>query len=318
MLAKYGLFWHSSQLPIYKDKMYNNNTDKTTIAVLLIILTTAMSAISGTLMKLTGPDITVYQKVFFKTIPSIFFTMLIAKKHHVSMKVKKEAIFPLILRCLLGAIAIGCSYYAIDHMKISDATMLIKTAPVFTALFSFIILKEKYTIIHVCSYAIAIIGALFIIKPSMTEIIPLPTLVAMATAIAFGLSLVMLRIVGKKGVLAETSSIYLNVTTAVIMFFLMITDLSPMRLWQLLCLLLVGFFTTIFHLALAQAYIYAPASKISIFEYLQLLFAGLLGYFVFQEIPDRYSFIGYALICGAAFWLYLFNKHEQKKLRTLG
>lgn len=297
--------------------MYNKDSDKITIAVLLIILTTALSAISGTLMKLTGTDITVYQKVFFKTVPSIFFTAIIAKKHHVSIKVKKEAVFPLMLRCLFGAIAMGCSYYTIDHMKISDATMLIKTAPVFTALFSFLILKEKYTVIHVCSYAVAIIGALFIIKPSLTEMIPIPTMVGMATAVSLGLSLVMLRIVGNKGVRAETSSIYLNITTAVIMFFLMISNLKPMSLWQLFCLLLVGFVTTFFHIALAQAYIYAPANKISIYEYVQLLFAGLLGYFVFQELPDRYSFIGYVLICGAAIWLYAFNRQHNKKHITV-
>ena len=56
-----------------------------------------------------------------------------------------------------------------------------------------------------------------------------------------------------------------------------------------------------------QAYTYAPAGKISIFDYSHIIFATLLGFFLFGEIPDHYSFIGYGLIILASLGMFVHN-----------
>lgn len=53
------------------------------------------------------------------------------------------------------------------------------------------------------------------------------------------------------------------------------------------------------------------AGKISIFDYSQIIFATLLGFLLFAEIPDRYSLIGYGLIILASLGNFLYNwKHK--------
>lgn len=49
---------------------------------------------------------------------------------------------------------------------------------------------------------------------------------------------------------------------------------------------------------ITQAYRYAPAKEIGVFDYSQVLYAALLGYLFFNQLPDRYSIIGYILIIG--------------------
>lgn len=62
---------------------------------------------------------------------------------------------------------------------------------------------------------------------------------------------------------------------------------------------------------ITAAYTYAPAGKISIFDYSQIIFATLLGFLLFAEIPDRYSLIGYGLIILASLGNFLYNwKHK--------
>lgn len=58
---------------------------------------------------------------------------------------------------------------------------------------------------------------------------------------------------------------------------------------------------------------YAPAGKISIFDYSQIIFATLLGFFLFGEIPDTYSFVGYGLIILASLGMFIYNMKAAKK-----
>ena len=59
---------------------------------------------------------------------------------------------------------------------------------------------------------------------------------------------------------------------------------------QLVTLMMAGLFAAGGQFTITAAYTYAPAGKISIFDYSQIIFATLLGFFLFGEIPDTYSF----------------------------
>lgn len=54
----------------------------------------------------------------------------------------------------------------------------------------------------------------------------------------------------------------------------------------------------------------APAKEISVYDYTQVLFAAALGSFVFGDVPDVLSIIGYVLICGAGVRMFVYNKRR--------
>jgi drug/metabolite transporter (DMT)-like permease len=68
---------------------------------------------------------------------------------------------------------------------------------------------------------------------------------------------------------------------------------SPMQwLWLILC----GVCGACGQFAVTNAYSYAPAREISVYDYSQIIFSALLGFFIFEQIPDALSFLGYAII----------------------
>ena len=77
---------------------------------------------------------------------------------------------------------------------------------------------------------------------------------------------------------------------------------------QLLYLILAGTFACVGQLGITKAYICAPAREISVYDYTQVIFAAVLGFFVFGDIPDWLSILGYILICGAGVAMFLYNK----------
>ena len=71
-----------------------------------------------------------------------------------------------------------------------------------------------------------------------------------------------------------------------------------MTLYQTIILLLAGLAASGGQFAITAAYTYAPAKEISVFDYTNIIFAAILGFFMFNQVPDIYSFIGYIIICG--------------------
>lgn len=77
---------------------------------------------------------------------------------------------------------------------------------------------------------------------------------------------------------------------------------------QLIYLILAGTFACIGQLGITKAYICAPAREISVYDYTQVIFAAVLGFFVFGDIPDWFSVLGYILIIGAGVAMFFYNK----------
>ena len=64
----------------------------------------------------------------------------------------------------------------------------------------------------------------------------------------------------------------------------------------LIYLFMAGFSGTIFHLTLYQAYKMVDVSLVQPYSFLVLVFASILGYFIFDEVPDLYTWIGAGII----------------------
>ena len=69
---------------------------------------------------------------------------------------------------------------------------------------------------------------------------------------------------------------------------------------QLLMLIAAGLSAAVGQFSITTAYKYAPAKKLSVFDYLQVIFAALWGILFFHEIPTLLSIIGYVVIIGVA------------------
>ena len=90
----------------------------------------------------------------------------------------------------------------------------------------------------------------------------------------------------------------------------MLSGFSALSVKSFLYLVLAGISACIGQVGITKAYVLAPAREISVYDYTQVIFAAVLGFFVFGQTPDILSIIGYILICSAGIAMFLYNKNR--------
>ena len=92
----------------------------------------------------------------------------------------------------------------------------------------------------------------------------------------------------------------------------LIFDFHPMGWLQVLMLLLAGLAAAGGQFGITAAYSHAPAREISVYDYSQIIFSALLGFFIFGQIPDILSWLGYLIICAMAVLMFFYNLKREK------
>ena len=278
----------------------------------MIILSAFFFACMNVSVRLAG-DLPTMQKSFFRNLVAAAFAAAILMKNHVSPRVNSRYWAPLAMRCIFGTFGILCNYYAIDHLLVADASILNKLSPFFAIIFSFLILKEKITPIQASCVMLAFIGCLFVVKPGFQNAALIPALIGVCGGLGAGIAYTMVRVLGTHGIKGPVIVFYFSMFSCVLLLPWLIFDFAPMTMKQLGTLLMAGLFAAGGQFTITTAYTYAPAGKISIFDYSQIIFATLLGFFLFGEIPDGYSFIGYGLIIAASLGMFIYNRRAAEK-----
>lgn len=261
-------------------------------------------ALMNLFIKLAG-DLPTIQKALFRNLVAILFSSYILKRDKVSLRVERKGIPFLLGRVVFGTVGVFFNFYAIDHLNIADASMLNKLSPFFAIIFSYFILHEKAKPYQLCCVAAALAGTLFILKPNRITLLSLPALVGLAGGMAAGLAYTLLRRATQEGVKGPAIVFFFSVFSCICCLPYIILDYTPMRPMQLFFLLCTGLAATGGQFSITAAYTHAPASELSVYDYSQIFFAGILGFLFLGEIPDAMSYIGYTIIIGASVVMFL-------------
>lgn len=260
-------------------------------------------------------DLPALQKAFFRNIVALVCAYAVLKKTKTPVRWKKENSWLLFGRAAAGTVGIICNFYAIDHLVLSDASMLNKMSPFFAILFSFLLLKEKLRIYQIIAVAGSFIGSLFIIKPTLSNMDLVPSLIGLIGGLGAGFAYTMVRSLGMKGENGEKPTMivfFFSAFSCLVTMPVLIFSYVPMSWQQLGCLLLAGLAGAGGQFAITSAYTFAPARDISVYDYTQVIFAAILGFFLFGQLPDGYSVLGYVLICGMGLYMFWKTKQEIK------
>ena len=275
--------------------------------ILFILLAGAGFALMGLFVNLAG-NVPTMQKAFFRNIVPVFIAGVGLKRAGEAIHVNKGDLIFLILRASFGTAGLICNFYALDHMKLSDANMLNKLSPFFVIIFSFIILKEKISIFQGIAVFGAFVGAMFIIKPT-GDVTMFPALIGALGGVGAGAAYTMVRILGKRRVNGKLIVFFFSAFSCLICLPFLIVQFTPMSLYKTLILILSGIAAAVGQLAITKAYFYAPAKEISIYDYNQIIISTVLGFIFLNQLPDIYSFLGYIIIFGMGIWMYFYNRN---------
>lgn len=276
----------------------------TTKGILFIILSSFFFALMAAFVRLAG-DICFVQKTFFRNAVALLIALASllseAKKNGWNSAALPKGALPfLFLRAAAGSAGIFGNFYAVDHLLLSDASILNKMAPFVTILFSFVLLGEKTRPLPLAAVLCAFLGSLLVIKPSLDFSKMIPTLAGLAGGIGAGLAYACVRKLGSMKCSGKIIIIFFSAFSTLLSVPYMILSFNPMSLRQWLFLILSGACAAGGQFSITAAYFHAPASRISIYDYTQIIFSTLLGFFLFGQIPDILSFAGYAVIISMA------------------
>ena len=283
--------------------------DRRTKGILSILSSAFCFALMNMFVRLSG-DIPSIEKSFFRNFIAALVALVLVLKERKTLSVKKEDVPMLLLRSVTGTVGILGNFYAVDHLILSDATMLNKMAPFFTLIFSFLFLKEKIRPKVALIVIGAFIGSLFVIKPTFQNANLGASIIGFIGGLGAGSAYTCVRALGKRGVSGPVVVLFFSVFSCLVTVPYMIFSFVPMAPMQIVTLLLAGLAAAGGQFSITAAYRYAPASEISVYDYSQVIFTALLGWFVFSQIPDALSIIGYAIIILMALLMFLSERKE--------
>lgn len=282
------------------------------LGVIYIIISAFCFALMNTFVRLSG-DLPTIQKSFFRNFVAMIFAFIILKRNHIPMHWQKGNLKFHLIRSTAGTLGILCNFYAIDHLVLSDASMLNKMSPFFAIIFSLIFLKEKITFFQAALVTAAFAGSMLIIKPSLTSMEFLPGLIGFIGGMGAGAAYTAVRHLGSRGEKGPFIVFFFSAFSCVVTLPYLIFSFHPMELKQIVYLICAGLSAAGGQFSITAAYCHAPAKEISVYDYSQIIFAAVIGYIVFGQVSDVYSFMGYAVIIASAVMMFVYNNRKSEK-----
>ncbi|WP_274380449.1 DMT family transporter [Clostridium chrysemydis] len=276
----------------------SNLTNNKRKAILFMITASFFFTTMNLFGKLAS-GVTPYQKTFITNVVATLIVSIIILKRKASFFGQKKNRKYLLIRGIMGTVSICAFYFSLDYLLLSDATMLNKLSPFFAIIFSFLYLKEKITGRQLIFLLLAFFGSIFVIKPHFDSSI-IPSLMGVFAALAAGLAYTMIRVIGTSEDFFTVILSFTGIATIVCLPF-MFFNTEGLTLRNVIYMILAGICFMLGQVFLTLAYRNAPASEISMFDYIGLIIAAIYGFALFSEIPDYLSIIGYIIIIFASF-----------------
>ncbi len=215
---------------------------------------------------------------------------------------------------LRGAVALVSMltwFYGITLVPLATATALNFTAPLFSTLGAALVLRESVRFRRWAALAVGFVGVLIVLRPGTETLDPNAFLIILS-ALTGGLGVVTVKF------LARTESP--NAIVTYLMLYLTPLSLIPaLFVWQwpslaaLAWLIVLGGLGTVSHLSVVRGYGAVDASACAPFEFLRLPFAAFLGYAIFSEITDLWTWVGALIIAGSSVYV----AHREARLARL-
>ena len=242
--------------------------------------------------------IPIYELVFFRSLFSLIITLFIINHKNINPWGKNKPL--LILRGVLGTLALVCIFYAIRNMPLSISTVIQYTYPIFISIFASIFINEKITKNLVFATILGWFGILVILNPTqLSNINVYIENVSISIAFIGSICTALAYVTVKK--LSFTEDIYVIieyfplVSVITLLPIVLINWITP-NLNELVWIIGIGLFTQLGQTFLTIGLKNIPASEASTINYLQVLFGSIWGILFFSEVININFLIGASLV----------------------
>ena len=264
-------------------------------AIFFNLLAWIMLPIMDGFAKYLSTDLPVLQITwarYFFTVVFTFPVMLFFFKKYLVWTDQPKLQF---IRGLILLSANICFFYAISIISLAKALTLAFIAPLIVTAFSPIFLKERVGFRRWAAVIIGFIGSLVVIRPGFVEI-NLASLAALCTGVMYGFYLIITRKLSSSDNPLLTLLLTGVVGAIIYSFFVMpfVWVKPTLNQWSMMAA--IGIFACIGHLFIILSLKYADASKLAPFSYFEIVTNIIIGYYIFSDFPDKWTFLGLFII----------------------
>lgn len=288
-------------------------------AIFLTLIAALLLASMSALVRFSGQSAPVGQVVFFRAFFAIFPVLLIyAIRRELYAAVHTKRPFGHVGRGLFGVGGMFFNFASLARLPLVDATAFSFTSPLITVVFAAVFLKEKVRIYRWSAVIVGFLGILVMLWPQFDAshfsgtagaVVVVGTICAMIAAFFNAGAIIQTRR------LTDTEA-----TPSIVFYFSLVCSIGGLVtlpfgwVWpepiELTALIATGLLGGIAHIFLTESYRYAPQSVVAPFSYTSMVWALVLGYVFFGEVPAPLVFLGAAIVAGAG----LFVIHRERQL----
>ena len=221
---------------------------------------------------------------------------------------KSERHPALFWRAFFGATSLYCGVYAVHYMLLADATVLTFTIPLWSIIIAALFLGERVRLRRTLATLAGFTGVLFIVKPQGG--LEFAALVAILGAILASCALATMKDLTRTesaGRIVFFFLLYGSVILGIPAMFIM--EMPNATEWGWLVVL--GFCGSAGQFCLTRAYGAGEMTIVAPFDFSRIIIAGLAGYLFFDEIPDKWGFIGATIIIASC--VYIVRREAMQK-----
>lgn len=203
---------------------------------------------------------------------------------------------------LIMLLSTSLFFFAMPHVGLAKGSVIIFVAPFLVMLLAAPILGERLSLGRFLAVLAGFVGVMVVIRPDPGAL-DWPSLAIFASAALYALFQVLARMAAAFD-RAETSTLYAVLAGTIVMSAIVpFHFVLPRSAGDAAMMASMGLIGALGHYCIARALAYADASLVSPFNYWQLIGAVILGYAMFGDLPDRWTWIGAAVIVGAGLLL---------------
>ncbi|PZU83548.1 MAG: EamA/RhaT family transporter [Chelatococcus sp.] len=214
----------------------------------------------------------------------------------------RQSVIGNLIRVPVVVLTAGSFFYSLSVLPLAEALTLAFLAPVFVALLGGLLLRETLDRRIVQALGFGVLGMLVMVWPRLQGHVTgtgLGVAAALFSAVTYAFNLILLRKIAQREHPAVIVA-FQNAGPAVCVAIPAFLAFVPMTAWDLAAYVLAGALGVTGHLTLTSAFARAEASRLAPLEYTALVWASLLGYVMFDEVPLITTYAGALLIVAGA------------------
>ena len=281
-------------------------------AIGLKLVSALLFAAMSALVRQLGDVAPVGQMVFFRSAFAILPVVVIyALRGELASAVRTGRPFGQLGRGMLSVCGMFSNFSALTRLPLADATAISFASPLITVALAAVVLKERVRIYRWTAVVIGFIGVVVMLVPHFD--LGYSAVVGTTTAAA-GSALALASAVCSAGTVIQTRRLTQSETTSSIVFYFSLVcaiagALTLPFAWhspsgrELAMLVALGVLGGLAHILLTESYRFAAASVVAPFDYSSMLWALLLGYWLFGELPETLVYLGATIVAGAGLFV---------------